>query len=383
MMKPNVWKKLVWIALMLMLVGAPGVGAPTGPAYAAGPDNGDSCSSQMSQGMMNHGGMMGSQGMMGQSQDKDMMNQSQDKDMMNQSQDKGMMGQSQDKGMMGQSQDKGMMGQSQDKGMMGDQGMMGSQGMMGDQGMMGSQGMMGDQSMMGQHDGQDGCGMGNYAAPWGRSYAIDPHRVMEMFLADLDPKLSVGVIIDLGSRYYAEAVEKDSGTGAYEATISRRDGTVWPEKGPNQLWNQKYGMLGTSVITGTETITPTAMSVTKDQAVDFARRYLTANKAGFTLDEAGRAFYGYYNFNVLKNGKPVSVISVNGYNGRVWYHSWLEATPRAAGQMAAMQGCADQCPHGQATPGSNMTMPTPMATTMPSNMPRPMPMETPTAAPTP
>jgi hypothetical protein len=29
-----------------------------------------------------------------------------------------------------------------------------------------------------------------------------------------------------------------------------------------------------------------------------------------------------YNFDVLQNGKTYGMLSVNGYSGQVWYHTW-------------------------------------------------------------
>jgi len=39
------------------------------------------------------------------------------------------------------------------------------------------------------------------------------------------------------------------------------------------------------------------------------------------VEEADR-FYGYYTLHVLKDGQIYGMLSVNGYTGQVWYHSW-------------------------------------------------------------
>ena len=39
------------------------------------------------------------------------------------------------------------------------------------------------------------------------------------------------------------------------------------------------------------------------------------------IDEA-EAFYGYYTLHILKNGQVEGMLSVNGYTGAVWYHTW-------------------------------------------------------------
>jgi len=33
-------------------------------------------------------------------------------------------------------------------------------------------------------------------------------------------------------------------------------------------------------------------------------------------------FYGYYTIEVLSNGTTYGMLSVNGYTGQIWYHTW-------------------------------------------------------------
>jgi hypothetical protein len=33
-------------------------------------------------------------------------------------------------------------------------------------------------------------------------------------------------------------------------------------------------------------------------------------------------FPGYYTVHILKSGKVTGMLSVNGYSGQVWYHTW-------------------------------------------------------------
>ena len=33
-------------------------------------------------------------------------------------------------------------------------------------------------------------------------------------------------------------------------------------------------------------------------------------------------FYGYYTIHILRDGKIYGMLSVNGYTGQVWFHSW-------------------------------------------------------------
>ncbi len=71
---------------------------------------------------------------------------------------------------------------------------------------------------------------------------------------------------------------------------------------------------------GTGTLTAD-MPVTEEQAKGFAQQFLDANLPGVTVGEAD-AFYGYYTLHTLRDGQIEGMLSVNGYNGAVWYHNW-------------------------------------------------------------
>jgi len=73
---------------------------------------------------------------------------------------------------------------------------------------------------------------------------------------------------------------------------------------------------------GSQRGAPTAdMPVTKDQAAKIAENYLKSNLPGTSTEEPD-VFYGYYTIHIVKDGKIYGMLSVNGYGGQVWYHSW-------------------------------------------------------------
>jgi hypothetical protein len=76
------------------------------------------------------------------------------------------------------------------------------------------------------------------------------------------------------------------------------------------------GMMGW--ITGTQY---GAMTATVDQAKAYAQQFLTANYPGTTVGSID-TFYGYYHVDVLSAGNTYGMLSVNGYTGQVWYHTW-------------------------------------------------------------
>ena len=59
-----------------------------------------------------------------------------------------------------------------------------------------------------------------------------------------DSNLEVKDVMEFTNNYYAEVRESDTGIGAMELLIDKRSGRVFPEPGPNMMWNTKYGMMG-------------------------------------------------------------------------------------------------------------------------------------------
>ena len=64
-----------------------------------------------------------------------------------------------------------------------------------------------------------------------------------------------------------------------------------------------------------------AMTVTTQQSQDIAQHWLDSNQAGTTADPPD-PFYGYYTVDFQRNGTLVGMLSVNGYSGQVWFHTW-------------------------------------------------------------
>ena len=64
------------------------------------------------------------------------------------------------------------------------------------------------------------------------------------------------------------------------------------------------------------------MTVTSEQSVESAQSFLDAILPGFEADEHADPFYGYYTLHILKVGKTVGMLSVNGYTLQVFPHTW-------------------------------------------------------------
>jgi hypothetical protein len=59
----------------------------------------------------------------------------------------------------------------------------------------------------------------------------------------------------------------------------------------------------------------------REVAKSIAQQWLDRNLTG-TTTEAPDTFYGYYTVHTRKDGKISGMLSVNGYGGAVWYHTW-------------------------------------------------------------
>lgn len=81
-----------------------------------------------------------------------------------------------------------------------------------------------------------------------------------------------------------------------------------------------------SIMQGWNSTTPldvtTEMTVTPEQAIQYAQEYLDTNYAGATAATDPVPFYGYYTLDFEKDGKIIGMLSVNGYSGQIFLHTW-------------------------------------------------------------
>ncbi len=144
--------------------------------------------------------------------------------------------------------------------------------------------------------------------------------------------LTIAEIMEFQNNFYAQMRESATGINAFELLIDPTSGNVWPEYGPNMMWNTKYGQMGVSaggmmgrgMMGGATPVQqPTAvMPVKPEQAIQDAQQYLQAQGSTLTVESQTDTFYGYYTIHSLKDGKTTGMLSVNGYTGQVWYHTW-------------------------------------------------------------
>jgi hypothetical protein len=134
--------------------------------------------------------------------------------------------------------------------------------------------------------------------------------------------LEIAEIMIFDNHAYAEVVEKSTGIGAFEVLVDSSSKNVFPEPGPNMMWNRKYGHMGGMMGWRNPNQVSAAMPISAEQSLKIAQRYLESALPGTQVAEEADPFYGYYTIHILQGGEPVGMLSVNGFNGAVWMHSW-------------------------------------------------------------
>lgn len=157
-------------------------------------------------------------------------------------------------------------------------------------------------------------------------------KAVETYLKGLNnADLELKEIMVFDQNAYARIVEKSTGIGAMELLVNPDSQSVYPEYGPNMMWNLKYGhMAGFGGMMGgrhgfayaTPSSGTTQMTVTPEQAIKAAQQYLDQNSPGSKADSEPDAFYGYYTIDIMKDGKPTGMLSVNGFSQQVFLHTW-------------------------------------------------------------
>ena len=134
-----------------------------------------------------------------------------------------------------------------------------------------------------------------------------------------DLGFKIGEVMEFQYNFYVDYVEVSTGIHAFEALVDPYTGDLYPEPGPSVMWNTKYGMMS-GVLWGAASGT-TAMTLTAAQAQAAGQSFLNGYLPGSKVSDTSQ-FYGYYTMDFTMNGKTYGMLSVNGYTGQVWYHSW-------------------------------------------------------------
>jgi hypothetical protein len=168
-----------------------------------------------------------------------------------------------------------------------------------------------------------GClaGTGDTSPLVGTISIEDAQRAVESTIQDLGyDGLEIAELMEFDQNFYAIVREHDTGIGAMELLVDKTTGAVVPEMGPNMMWNARYGMHRRGgMMTGR---TSESNTLSEDQAIEIAQRWLDANRPGVTAEVHADPFYGYYTIHTEQDGDIEGMLSVHGTTGQVWYHSW-------------------------------------------------------------
>lgn len=143
----------------------------------------------------------------------------------------------------------------------------------------------------------------------------DAKMITDQYLSRYYTDLEVSEIMEFTRNYYVATIETSTGNGALELLVDRYSGRISLEPGPNMMWNTKYGRHQRF------SDPTTVMPIKKDEAVMIAQDWLNKNTNSYRVVET-TTFYGYYTMDFGLNEQIVGMLSVDGYYGEIWYHSW-------------------------------------------------------------
>lgn len=131
--------------------------------------------------------------------------------------------------------------------------------------------------------------------------------------------LAIAEIMEFSKNFYIEIYETESGMGAIELLVDKSSGAIFPEYGPNMMWNLKYGMHSDMSLSQNGI----SMDISTDEAAALAEKYLSRTNTCELIGDEVEKFYGYYTIHTLtRDGDIAGMLSVNGFSGEVWYHGW-------------------------------------------------------------
>ncbi len=165
-----------------------------------------------------------------------------------------------------------------------------------------------------------------YNAPYtytGTTLSIaDANTIAQKYVTSIgNTNLEVKQVEEYTNNFYVQVNDKTTVNGALELLINKYTGSIYPEMGPNMMWNTQYGMMRSGILGGIYGPSTTTLPVTPNQATTDAQQYLTTYLLGTTTGDVA-TFPGYYTIEIVNGTTPYGMLSVNGYSGQIWYHTW-------------------------------------------------------------
>jgi hypothetical protein len=158
----------------------------------------------------------------------------------------------------------------------------------------------------------------------------DVETIVEDYIKGYGDDLKVSdIFVYKDADYYVSVEERDTGRGAMELLVNPYTGQIYPEYGPNMMWNEKYSMYGGyGMMGGTSKYEQynnidSSKQINKEEAIKIADEYVKKNIGKeFSVPGDGHEFYGYYTFHIDQGDNAVGMMSVNYYTEDSWYHDW-------------------------------------------------------------
>ena len=179
----------------------------------------------------------------------------------------------------------------------------------------------------------------------------EAREAVENYLASFgNEDLAIEEIMVFDNNAYVIVIEESTGIGAFELLIDPVTKSVFPEYGPNMMWNLKYGMMsgfggysmmGSGMMMGNAGFGPGSMmdgfdfkndgdapeisedlSVSPEEALETAQRYLDQYYTSVEVSDEITPFYGYYTIDFEKDGDIIGMLSINGFTRQVFPHTW-------------------------------------------------------------
>ena len=120
--------------------------------------------------------------------------------------------------------------------------------------------------------------------PTGERITLDQALAAAQDAIKGETNFSVKEIMEFENNFYVLVTEKESGRGAMEPLVNPLSGAVFPEHGPNHMWNSKYGMRMHASTTAGENSISLPDAQTKAQAA------LDKEVTGATVNADGTRF---------------------------------------------------------------------------------------------
>ncbi|MDD2614938.1 MAG: peptidase M4 [Methanosarcina sp.] len=139
----------------------------------------------------------------------------------------------------------------------------------------------------------------------------EARQKMEDFAKQYGSNLEVDDFMAFSSNYYAVLKDTGSNQSIAEILVDRYSGSVYPEPGPNMMWNTLSGA-GRTKEEGADYDLAGAKKLTEE--------FLTGYLPGAKVMES-KQMPGYYTFDFGRQDIE-GMLSVNAYNGQIWVHTW-------------------------------------------------------------